>query len=309
MLQNVCTIGINSCGSDVPGFLGEVPDELFVRWYQAATFFPFMRGHADRTTKRREPWLLPMKLRTKVAQAIIKRYQLIPYIYTMFYFCNSRSWPFVMPVWMKYKDPILYDIECQYLFGTSFLISPIISDENEVKVYLPLDEVWYSFNTGERAKSGENTYKNVELETIPAYIKGGSVIPLYVFSTIFSTKDLKKAPIALLIALKDNEAKGYMYMDDGETFNYSSGEYAIFVYQFKNNKLVVTFIHDKYKAQNYYSKVSIIGMEKRPSGVTVTGKDKAIDRMDYNEKIGRVDITFYENTIPLMEKLELSINN
>eukprot|EP00826_Nyctotherus_ovalis_P048021 TRINITY_DN5617_c0_g1_i11.p1 TRINITY_DN5617_c0_g1~~TRINITY_DN5617_c0_g1_i11.p1 ORF type:complete len:414 (-),score=113.90 TRINITY_DN5617_c0_g1_i11:145-1386(-) len=308
MLQNLCTVGINFCGSDVPGFFGELTDELFIRWYQAAVFFPFMRGHADRTTTRREPWLLPLSLRAKVQKAILQRYEIVPYVYTMFYFCNNRSWPFVMPLWMKYKDPELYDIEDEYMFGTSFLVRPIHSEDKEVRVFLPSNEVWYDFSTGERKEPGEHVYVAEKLDNIPVFVKGGSIIPLCVVTSIASTQQLKEVPIALLIALKGGEAQGYLYLDDGETVKHKAGEFTIFKFEFKAGKLVATIPKNGYNVLGYYKKITILGIHKTPNGAEVKGKEKAVEHISCEEKIGRVDINFYDNFILLKDKFEMVIN-
>lgn len=72
-------------GADVGGFFGDPSAELLTRWYQLGAFQPFFRAHAHIVTKRREPWLLPQPYRKIVREAIIQRYQLLPYIYTLFY--------------------------------------------------------------------------------------------------------------------------------------------------------------------------------------------------------------------------------
>ena len=57
MLLSLNIAGISNSGADVGGFFGNPELELLVRWYQAAIFSPFLRGHAHLETARREPWL------------------------------------------------------------------------------------------------------------------------------------------------------------------------------------------------------------------------------------------------------------
>lgn len=58
MLLALNVAGLPNAGADVGGFFGNPEPELMQRWYQAAVFYPFLRGHAHLETKRREPWLI-----------------------------------------------------------------------------------------------------------------------------------------------------------------------------------------------------------------------------------------------------------
>jgi hypothetical protein len=57
MLLSINLAGLSFAGSDAGGFFGDPSSELFTRWFQAAAFTPFFRGHAHHDTKRREPWV------------------------------------------------------------------------------------------------------------------------------------------------------------------------------------------------------------------------------------------------------------
>ena len=47
MLLSLNVAGIVFSGADVGGFFGNPDEELLSRWYQAAAFQPFFRGHAQ----------------------------------------------------------------------------------------------------------------------------------------------------------------------------------------------------------------------------------------------------------------------
>lgn len=57
MLLALNVAGVPNCGADIGGFFGNPPAALVARWYQAAVFYPFARGHAHLESQRREPWL------------------------------------------------------------------------------------------------------------------------------------------------------------------------------------------------------------------------------------------------------------
>ena len=57
MILSLNLAGLAFSGADAGGFFGDPSAELFTRWFQAAAFTPFFRGHAHHDTKRREPWV------------------------------------------------------------------------------------------------------------------------------------------------------------------------------------------------------------------------------------------------------------
>ena len=57
MILSLNLAGLSFAGADAGGFFGDPSAELFTRWFQAAAFTPFFRGHAHHDTKRREPWV------------------------------------------------------------------------------------------------------------------------------------------------------------------------------------------------------------------------------------------------------------
>ncbi len=66
------------------GFFFDPENELLVRWYQAGIWYPFFRAHAHIDTKRREPWLFGDPFTGYIRDAILTRYQFLPYWYTQF---------------------------------------------------------------------------------------------------------------------------------------------------------------------------------------------------------------------------------
>ena len=49
------------------------------------------------------------------------------------------------------------------------------------------------------------------------HVRGGSIIPMQ--EPGLTTKDSRKNPYSLLVALKEEMAVGYLYLDDGETID------------------------------------------------------------------------------------------
>ena len=105
-------------------------------------------------------------------------------------------------------DPNTYDLKDQYLFGPAFLVCPVTTPmyyaagstpltgvEKTRPVYLPSGSDWYDFWTGERYPGGQTIVARAPLETMPLYVRAGSIIPIG--PDIQFTGDQPDAPIEL----------------------------------------------------------------------------------------------------------------
>jgi len=70
----------------------------FVCRYQIGIYYPFFRGHAHLETKRREPWLFGDEYTPVIREAIRRRYQLMPYLYTLFDAASREGSPVLRPL-------------------------------------------------------------------------------------------------------------------------------------------------------------------------------------------------------------------
>ena len=97
--------GLTWSGADVGGFFGNPDAELMTRWYQLGIYYPFFRGpHAHLDTKRREPWTFGGEHTARIRDAIRRRYQLMPYLYTLFEAANREGSPVARPLWYEFPD-------------------------------------------------------------------------------------------------------------------------------------------------------------------------------------------------------------
>lgn len=144
-------------GSDVPGFYGEVTDDLYVQFYQLGAFYPFFRAHTEINTPNREPWLQSDRVQTAIRASINQRYDFIHYLYTTFEEMTHTAEPLMRPMWQEFPDmPETYDINSQFMVGTSLLFAPKVNTPTqlqsslkmqEIDFYLPLGEIWYNWQT------------------------------------------------------------------------------------------------------------------------------------------------------------------
>jgi alpha-D-xyloside xylohydrolase len=149
--------------------------ELYIRWLQFGVFSSHLRAHGKQP---REPWEYGDEA-AEIAMKYLKlRYRLLPYIYTEAVNSTHTSLPMVRPLVLEYQDdPNTENIDLQYLFGSSFLVAPLLTRSTRRRVYLPVGE-WVDYWTKEKLAGGRWIEVDTPLETLPLWVKAGAIIPL-----------------------------------------------------------------------------------------------------------------------------------
>lgn len=222
MLLSMSVAGLTFVGADIGGFFGSPEPELVTRWYQAAVFQPFFRGHAHHDSKRREPWVFGEPHTSHIRDAIRTRYALLPYLYTLFHDCATSGLPIMRPLWMHFaQDERSFTEEDQFLLGHDLLVKPIVNGGIEAtSVFLPgLDTVWYHVFDGYKRLAGGQEHADVPapIESTPVFQRGGSVLARK-NRVRRSAALMQSDPYTLVVALDAQyEAQGKLYLDDEQT--------------------------------------------------------------------------------------------
>ena len=97
--------------------------------------------------------------------------------------------------------------------------------DNSYATYLPKGAAWYDFWTNQRYDGGQIVTGHYTLNTMPLYVRAGSIVPMGPVVQ-YATEKLD-APYEIRIYPGDN-AKFTLYEDDNETYNYEKGQYATY---------------------------------------------------------------------------------
>jgi alpha-glucosidase (family GH31 glycosyl hydrolase) len=117
-------------------------------------------------------------------------------------------------------DPKVADITDEYMFGPAFLVAPV-TDQGATsrQVYLPAGTDWYNFWTGERLTGGQTILAAAPIDTIPLFVRAGSIIPLG--SAVESTHEVQS--IEKVRVYPGADADFTLFSDDGRTYAYEKG--------------------------------------------------------------------------------------
>lgn len=173
--------GIIFYSHDIGGFIGRPTPELYARWAQVGLFCSHARCHGGGNNNSREPWAFGPEAEAIFTYYAKLRYRLLPYIITEAHYCASHAVPMMKAMILEDGDDLnLRTIDDQYLFGRSMLVAPVIEPMEHTtvrQIYLP-EGIWYNYETKQKVTSrGEWISLEVTLETLPIFIKSGSVIP------------------------------------------------------------------------------------------------------------------------------------
>jgi alpha-glucosidase (family GH31 glycosyl hydrolase) len=246
---NTSLTGIPYWGTDIGGFVPtkEFTAELYLRWFQFGAFCTLFRSHG-RAWKLRLPWGWntgdagpaeinnydgaaipdPGQLHDARVEPICRkylelRYRLLPYLYSAVRESCATGMPVMRALWLHYPDDAKA-VACgnEYLFGENLLVAPVVEKGAATRqVYLPKGS-WYDFWSNEVIEGGREISRNVDLETIPLYVRAGSILPLGPVKQY--TMEAVDQPLSVSI-YPGGDSSFLLYEDDGISFNYRKGEW------------------------------------------------------------------------------------
>lgn len=200
--------GVPYSGPDIGGFKGIIDEELYLRWFELATFLPFFRTHSALGMPRREPWSFGPEVLEHVRDLLNLRTQLMPYLYTLAWEAHRRGHPLVRPLfWLDSEDPALQGTEDMFLLGDALLVAPVLQKgERRRSLTLPPGR-WYGFwdNVPREGK--------VEVEAPPGhpplFVRQGTVLPL---------TEGENLMLCLYPPNTDDRDGGQLYSDAGDGY-------------------------------------------------------------------------------------------
>jgi len=257
--------GITFSGADVGGFFGDPDPELLTRWYQAAAFQPFFRGHAHIDAKRREPWLFGEPHTTHIRDAIRQRYAYLPYIYTTFREAATAGVPIMRPLWLEFpKDPSCFDKGQEWLLGAAILVKAVTTaGQTSTDVYLPGPAVWYDVENFHLYQGQRTVTIDSPITKTPVFQRGGTVVPKRERARR-SSAAMVWDPYTLVVALDENgQAQGEVYEDDGKTFDYQKGQFTLRSFKF-DGKTLTSSATGSLETYSTVERIVIFGLKTAP---------------------------------------------
>jgi alpha-D-xyloside xylohydrolase len=244
---NFCVTGLPYWTLDIGAFFVKRKPELWfwsgeyeqgVDDFQYGAFLPMFRAHGTDTP--REIWRFGNP-GEPVYDTLVKylhlRYRLMPYIYSLAGQVTHQDYTMMRVLPFDFRhDPSVYDVDDEYMFGPALLVCPVTKPmyftanstplegvEKTRPVYLPSGSDWYDFWTGKRYAGGQTISADAPLETMPLYVRSGSIIPIG--PQIQFTGDQPDALIELWV-YPGQDGDFTLYEDEGDNYNYEQGNFS-----------------------------------------------------------------------------------
>jgi alpha-D-xyloside xylohydrolase len=201
--------------------------EFFARWFQFSAFCPMFRVHSSSgLNPGREFYRFDEKTQGILRNYLDLRYRLLPYLYSAAWQVTSGGSTFMRPLVMDFpNDPQVLNIGDQYLFGPAIMVTPITSAGTTTRsVHLPAGGApWFNFWTGETSPAGQRVEAAASVETLPLFVRPGSIVPLG--PSVQYSSEKPADPIELRI-YRGADGKFTLYEDEGDNYNYEKGKHA-----------------------------------------------------------------------------------
>ena len=102
---------------------------------------------------------------------------------------------------------------------------------------MPAGAVWYDFWTNEKIEGGQEIAKKTNINTIPVYIKSGSILPIgpkvqYAEEKKWDNFEIRIYPGA--------DGEFTLYEDEGDNYNYEKGAYSTIKFSWNDAEKTLT---------------------------------------------------------------------
>ncbi|KSA11970.1 MAG: glycoside hydrolase family 31 protein [Maribacter dokdonensis] len=284
-VQRMCLSGYSFVGSDIGGFAEQPDGELFARWVQLGIFHPFCRVHSSGDHGDQEPWSFGSEITDIVRKFVELRYQLLPYLYTMFYKYTKENVPMVQSlVFFDQEDNQTHFRTDEFIFGDKILVCPIQEPNAQGRrMYVPRGE-WYDFWTNEFVEGGKEKWVAAALDMIPIFVKAGSIIPKYPIQQYVGEKKIEE--LVLDVYYKEGTETSEVYEDANNGYDYKKGRYSLSNYKLtgKDNSLIIQLFKDgTFDTEYEKMKLNFHGLPFEISSVKIDNEEIPLKSISIND--------------------------
>ena len=273
--------GVAYAGYDTGGFVGDASSRLYARWISIASLSPFFRTHSMINSRDSEPWSYGEEVEQISRNYIRLRYQLLPYIYSVFYEASQQGLPVQRSMAIDYShEHRVYDSQYQhqYLFGPNILVAPVESYKDLIKVFLPEGD-WHYLYSGKVFAGNQEIMIECPIYKLPVFIKAGSVIPTQKAGMNTSEKTNE---LMLHVYQGKNSSDFIFYTDDGETYQYQQGNFARRKVEYNPNEKKLVIGATEGSLKSHYEKLRIVFHGVAATQVKVNGEAKSMEQQSHS---------------------------
>lgn len=285
-MQRMSISGMGFTGSDIGGFAEQPSGELYARWIQLGVFHPFCRTHSSGDHGDQEPWSFDAEVINITRKFVELRYQLLPYLYTMFWEYINDGVPMLKPlVYFDQEDPQTHYRTDEFIFGNQILVCPILEPNAQGRrMYLPIGN-WYNYWTNEVVSGRKELWVSTDYDQIPIFIKEGAIIPKYPIQQYVGEKEIKE--VTLDVYYKLGKEKSMLYEDAQDGYDYNKGRFSLSTFSLrgKENELIIQQ-HTEGKFETSYQtfKINLHGLPFKIERIQFDNDEVSLENAQFDGK-------------------------
>ena len=225
-VQRMSLSGMGFVGTDIGGFAEQPTGELFTRWVQLGSFHPFCRVHSSGHHGDQEPWSFNDEVLDITRKFVRMRYELLPYIYTMYHQYVQHGTPMIKPlVYFDQTDAQTYYRTDEFIFGDQILVCPV-QEPNALgrRMYMPKGG-WYNWWTRELVEGGQELWVDAPLDKMPLFVKQGAIIPKYPVQQYVD--QIRVETLKLELYFKLGREHSVVFEDAHDGYDYHKGMFSL----------------------------------------------------------------------------------
>jgi alpha-glucosidase len=284
-VQRMSISGMGFTGSDIGGFAEQPSGELYARWIQLGVFHPFCRTHSSGDHGNQEPWAFDKEVIDITRKFVNLRYQLLPYLYTMFWQYIEEGIPMLKPlVYYDQNDIQTHYRNDEFIFGNQILVCPIL-EANAIgrRMYVPRGQ-WYNYWTNDFVTGGKEIWVDTKYDEIPVFVKAGAIIPKYPIQQYVG--ELEFDELTLDLYYKEGKEKSVVYEDAQDGYDYKKGRFSFLTFQVKGKEKELNVqLHKEGKYDTNYSKykINLIGFPFKVKSIEIDNEEILFDSAKFEE--------------------------
>jgi len=285
-MQRMSISGMGFTGSDIGGFAEQPSGELYARWIQLGVFHPFCRTHSSGDHGDQEPWSFDQEVIDITRKFVELRYQLLPYLYTMFWEYINEGTPMLKPlVYFDQEDPQTHYRTDEFIFGNQILVCPILEPNAQGRrMYLPIGN-WYNYWTGEVISGRKELWVKTDYDQIPIFIKEGAIIPKYPVQQYVG--ELEFDEITLDVYYKLGKEKSFLYEDAQDGYDYNKGRYSFSTFSLRGKEkelIIQQHKEGKFNTQYKNFRINLHGLPFKITKIEVDNEAFSLESASFDGK-------------------------
>jgi len=283
-MQRMSMSGMGFTGSDIGGFAEQPSGELYARWIQLGVFHPFCRTHSSGDHGEQEPWSFGTEVIDITRKFVELRYQLLPYLYTMFWNYVNDGTPMLKPlVYFDQDDMHTHYRTDEFIFGNQILVCPILEPNAQGRrMYLPKGN-WYNYWTNEFVEGKRELWVSTKFDEIPVFVKEGAIIPKYPVQQYVG--EMQFDELTLDVYYKLGKEKSTVYEDAQDGYDYNKGRFSLRTFSFNGKeKEIIIQQHKEGTFETSYSKfkINLKGLPFKVKKIEIDNEKVTLEKVQLN---------------------------